>query len=285
MRRFVIPFLSLIIFWVIFRYGKLIVEGFQYLPHFKTSFFFLSVFSIASLLISSIRLWIIVKKIGYELSVVDCFRIYLMSFGALLSSIKFGDSIQIYLLKRKGLRFSHALLVYSLQRLSDLVTFFLFSLIFLGRRIDLTFFLPLLLFLLVIKFRARILQRLKKWDRFKRIEEEIEIVKEALFNLKDCFFISLLVLSTLGPAFLGGFALSSLTNTNLIVGIEAVIIFGGGSAAVSPTPLGIGVWEIAVSSFLANYIQLPIALSAVLVYRLFFTFIPAFIGLLLFAWP
>jgi len=206
-------------------------------------------------------------------------KIWLAGFSSCLFSIKFGDAVKIYLLKKKGLRISHGILVYSLERFLDASLFLIFSIIFLGRRLDVILLLGLLaLGLLILEKRKRIYPILRRWERFRKVEEVVEIMVSGANEFKDMGFLVMVAGSSLLVTVVQAAAFGLLAHIPLFLSLEAIVVIGSGAAIASPTPAGIGVWEVAVSGFISKSIALEKALAAVLVYRLFFLWIPCFLG-------
>ncbi len=278
-KRITLATLSLIIFWIALKYRALLFQSLEYVPSFKNVLPQIIILWLISLLLDFYRWFSMLRSMGYDFKIWEGVKIHLLSASANLSMIKFSDSIKVALLKKKGVRASQGVVIYTIERFLDASLASLLLIVFLGKRTGLWFVLLFLVLSFVIaKNRKKVYRGLKGFKWVEQLEEGVESAIKSMKRLGNVQVLSTVILSTIVSTLTRCVAFKLLTGADLYTAIEAISVIGGGSAAVAPTQGGVGVWEVAVISFMSGYISPAQAVAAVLVHRLLFFWAPAILG-------
>ncbi|MBR9681016.1 MAG: hypothetical protein GOU98_04310 [Candidatus Altiarchaeota archaeon] len=221
-----------------------------------------------------LRLKYVLKELGTSVKNITLFEYVLVANSSIFSLIKMSSTISVYYLVKRGVFLSHAMTGFVIERFFDLGLHLLVSVFFIGS------FSPVLLSALIIFTGMGILFTKKfewftKWKIIRKLSDfRGELNK--IVNFKVGFV--LIVLSILSLLF-QSLAIRSLVGISLFLSIS-VVALGGIVIGASPTPFGLGVYEISIPSFLISQgVSAEVAIGGILTYRFLTVWMPAILGL------
>jgi uncharacterized membrane protein YbhN (UPF0104 family) len=121
----------------------------------------------------------------------------------------------------------------------------------------------------------------KKFDLFLKfkIVRKLEDFKDSLNNLMSFRVGFVIFITTIFSFIFQSLAIQSLVNTSFILAMT-VVALGGIVVSASPTPIGLGIYEVSIPGFLVSQGVSPeVALGGILTFRFLTVWLPALLGL------
>ena len=266
--------LVLLILYGIYQYRALLLESMFYATSINLNLIYALFFISMAVLTMIFRLKYVLGKLGTSVKNITLFEYLLVANSSIFSLIKMSSTVSVYYLVRQGVFLSHAMTGFVVERFFDLSLHLLVSALFIGS------FSPIALSALVI-FVGLAFVFTKKFDWFLKwkLVSKLSDFRAELNKVVNLRVGLVLVLLSLISFLFQSFAIRSLIGTSLFLSMS-VIALGGVVVGASPTPIGLGVYEVAVPSFLISQGVGPeVAIGGILTYRFLTVWLPAIMGL------
>lgn len=222
----------------------------------------------------SLRIKYILHLLGSRIGLWDILKAYAISLTAIFSMVKFSDSVRAYYFSRKGVPLTYGLTSYVGERFFDILFLLPLGAVLLGEYSTqaLTGLAIFSVFvLLLIRFTHRIPN-----IRFIRFFRDFGEDLRNMITPVSLFWLTAVTLVIFG---MNTAAIAVATGTGPVAALKAFVL-GCLVLGTSPTPAGIGVYEIVVPAYLTSLgVQSSAALGGILVYRFFILWLPSFIGI------
>lgn len=227
-----------------------------------------------AILTSVFRLKYVFNKLGTFISPRVILEYFLIANSSVFSFIKMSSTVSVYYLVKKGVFLSHAMTGFMIERFFDLSLHLLVSALFIG-----TYSVPAVFALVfLVGFTLLFTKKFEwfsKWSFLRKLgdfkEELKKVVDFESFFVLGVFSLVIFILNSL--------AVSRLVGVGFFLG-ASVVALGGVVVGASPTPIGLGVYEVALPSFLVSQGVSPeVALGGILTYRFLILWVPAIAGL------
>lgn len=250
------------------------VESAVYAFSLNLKLFWGALFVGIAILTSVFRLKYVLNKLGTFVSPKTLLEYFLIANSSVFSFIKMSSTVSVYYLVKKGVFLSHAMTGFILERFFDFGLHLLVSALLIGTYSVPAVFALVFLVGFVLLFTRRF-EWFSRWSPLKKLSDFKEELKKVLDF--ESFFV--LGLFSLVIFILNSLAVSRLAGVGLFLG-ASVVALGGIVVGTSPTPIGLGVYEVVLPSFLVSQGVSPeVALGSILTYRFLTLWVPAIAGL------
>lgn len=271
--------LAVLIFYGIYKMREKLAEvvlgAIIYSISLSNTSLYVLAFSFLAIWFSVIRIMYILGLLGGKIRLWDIFKAYAISLTTVFSMVKFSDSVRAYYISKKGVPLTYALTTYVAERFFDLTILLPLGAILLGEYskfavVGLTVL--SLVILIFVKFTHKIPD-----IRFLRFFKDFGNDLENIITPNTLLWI---VLLSLGSMAMNTTAIKFATGVGWFIALRAFVL-GCIVLATSPTPAGIGFYEVAVPAYLVSLgVPSAAALGGILVYRLFQLWLPSILGML-----
>jgi len=232
-------------------------------------------FALLALLLVVIRIKYLLSLLGSKINLKEIIKAYAISITALFSMVKFSDGVRPYYLSKKGVPLTYALTTHVAERFFDLLLILLLGAILLGEysKFAMAVLLVLSLVVLILVKFTHIIPDIK----FIRLLKDFG---EDLANIVTPRTLFWIIFLSIGSMALSTTSIKFGTGASWLISLKAFVL-GCIILATTPTPAGLGFYEVAIPAYLVSLgIPSDAALGGILVYRLFQLWLPASLGLL-----
>ena len=270
--RWVKLLLGLLIIYGAYAYRQYLIEGLIYSLNLKYYLVLVGIVAALRLLVASEANKIILENLGVETGRKLMVKYQLVGMASAFSMIKFSNSFGIYYLKRKGYLLSQLVVAYLVKLIGDLTSFGIAASLVLGKHHYSGF-----VALVIVMAGSYVLTRKQdllpdRWV-FHRIKDYADLLRRvdaALMGKVVGLNFVVYGLDILMWWILLGLGWESL----IVIEVLGLLLVNG-----SPTPGGLGVYEVALPAYLAKLgLGVEVAVGSALVFRFFNLWLPALVG-------